>query len=84
MSKYRALVGSLMGLSVMTRSDIANALCACARHRHNPMPRHWKALLHVTAYVYECDERDWFEVCSGSGFRLCTYADADTQRRLTI
>ena len=40
--KYRALVGSLMWLSAMTRPDIANALCVCARHIHNPSPRHWK------------------------------------------
>ena len=33
--KYRALVGSLMWLSVMTRPDIANALRACARHSYN-------------------------------------------------
>ena len=50
--KCRALVGSLiMWLSVMTRSDIANELRACARHSHNPSPRHWKALLQVAAYV---------------------------------
>ena len=49
--KYRALVGSLMWLSVMTRPDIANALRACSRHSHNPSPRHWKALLQVASYV---------------------------------
>ena len=49
--QYRPLVGSLMWLSVMTRPGIANALHACARHSHNPSPRHWKALLPVAAYV---------------------------------
>ena len=34
------LVGSLMWLSVMTRSDIANALPACVRHSHNRTARH--------------------------------------------
>ena len=38
--QYRALVGSLMWLSVMTRPDIANALRACARQSHNPCARH--------------------------------------------
>ena len=33
--KYRALVGSLMWLSVMTRPDIVNVLRACTRHSHN-------------------------------------------------
>ena len=49
--KYRALVDSLMKLSVMTRPDIANALRACSRHSHNPSLRHWKALLQVASYV---------------------------------
>ena len=49
--KYRALVGSLMWLSVMTMPDIANAFRACTRHSHNPTSRHWKALLQVAAYV---------------------------------
>ena len=39
--KYGALAGSLMWLSVMTRPDIAKALRACARHSHNPSPRHF-------------------------------------------
>ena len=43
--KYRALVESLMWLSVTTRPDIGNALRACVRYSHNPSPRHWKALL---------------------------------------
>ena len=41
-SNYRALVGSLMWLTVMTRPDIANALRACARHSHKPSLRHRK------------------------------------------
>ena len=49
--KYRASVGSLMWLSVMSRPDIASPLRACARHGHNPSPRHWKALLKVAKYV---------------------------------
>ena len=38
--QYRALVDSLMWLSVMTRPDIANTLRACTRHSYNPSPRH--------------------------------------------
>ena len=65
--KYRALVGSLMWLSVMTRPDIVKALRACARHSHNPRPRHWKELLQVAAYVNATKETGlvrsgfWFE-----------------------
>ena len=74
--KYRALVGSLMWLSVMTRPDIANALRACARHSHNPSPHHWKALLQVAAYVNATKEMG-LRFVRGSGLRLSVYADAD-------
>ena len=67
--KYRALVGSLMGLSVMTRPDIVNALRACARHSHNPSPRHWKTFLQVAAYVNATKEIG-LRFVQGSGLRL--------------
>ncbi|CAM9682891.1 unnamed protein product, partial [Ascophyllum nodosum] len=74
--KYRALVGSLTWLSVMTRPDIAIALRACARHSHNPSPRHWMALLQVAAYVNATKEMG-LRFVQGSGLRLSVYADAD-------
>ena len=74
--KYRALLGSLMWLSVMSRPDIANALRACARHSHNPSPRHCKALLQVAAYVNVTKEIG-LRFVQGSGLRLSVYADAD-------
>ena len=74
--KCLALVGSLMWLSVMTRPDIANALRACARHSHNPSPRHRKALLQVAAYVNATKEIG-LRFVRGSGLRLSVYADAD-------
>ena len=74
--KYRALVESLMWLSVMTRPDIANALCACARHSYNPSLRHWKELLQVAAYVNATKEIR-LRFVRGSGLRLSVYADAD-------
>ena len=46
---YHAFVENLMWVLVMTRPDIANALRARARHRHNPTARHWKTLLHIAA-----------------------------------
>ena len=55
--QYRALVGSLMWLSVMTRPDIANALRACARQSHNPCARHWKALLQIAKVTKEIGPR---------------------------
>ena len=74
--QYRALVGSWMWLSVMTRPDIANALRACVRHNQNPSPRHWKALLQVAAYVNATKEIGSRFVL-GSGLKLSVHADAD-------
>ena len=78
--KYRALVESLMWLSVMTRPDIANALRACARHSHNPSPRHWKALLQVAAYYVNATKEMGLRFVRGSGLRLFVYADYDYAR----
>ncbi|CAM9570157.1 unnamed protein product [Ascophyllum nodosum] len=74
--KYGALVGNLMWISVMTRPDIANALRACARHSHNPSPRHWNALLQIAAYVNATKEIN-LRFVWGFVLRLSVYADAD-------
>ena len=74
--KNRILIERLMWLSVMTRPDIANALRACARHSHNPSPRHWKALLQVTAYVNATKEIG-LRFVRDFGLRLSVCAKAD-------
>ena len=74
--KYRALVGSLMWMSVITRPDIVNALRACARHSHNPSPRHWMALLQVAASVNATKEMG-LRFVRGSGLRLSVYEDVN-------
>ena len=71
---YQPLVGSLMWLSVMTRPDTVNALRACARHSHNPSPRHWKALLQIAAYVNYTQEIG-LKFVRGSGLKLTVIAD---------
>ena len=61
----------------MTRLDIANnALRACARHSHNPSPRHWKALLQIAAYVNSTKEIG-LKFVRGSGLKVTLFADAD-------
>ena len=75
-SKYRALAGSLMRLPVMTRPDIASALCACASHSNNPSPRHCKALFQVAEYM-NATKNIGLRFIRGSGLRLSVYADAD-------
>ena len=76
-SKYRALIGILVRLSVMTGPDIAITYCAYARDSHNhPSPRHWKALLHVAADV-NAMKVIGLRFVRGSGLRLSLYADPD-------
>ena len=53
-----------------------NALRACARHGHNPSPRHWKALLQVAMHVNGTKEIGLWLV-RGSGLRLFVYVNAD-------
>ena len=65
-----------MWLSVLTRPDIANALRACARHSHNPSPRHWKAFLQVAAYVNATKEIS-LRFVRGFGLKLSVCADTD-------
>ena len=60
----------------MTRPDIANALRAYARHSHNSSPRHWKALLQITAYMNSTKEIG-LKFVRGSGLKITVFADAD-------
>ena len=73
---YRALVGRVMWLSVITKPDIANSLRACTYHSHNPSPRHWKALLKVAASIDAAKEVG-LRFVRGSGLKLSVYADGD-------
>ena len=41
-----------MWLSTMTRPDISNAVHAVARHSHNPIDRHWEAVVKMMAYLH--------------------------------
>ena len=82
---YRGAVGSLMWLSTMTRPDISNAVRAVARHSHNPIDRHWKAVLKITAYLHGTRGMGLTFV-RGSGLDLkaysaAVYADKSNDRR---
>ena len=48
---YREALGSCMWAQVATRPDIAYALSVLARFQTNPGPAHWKAMLHLLAYL---------------------------------
>lgn len=48
---YREALGSCMWAQVATRPDISFALSVLSRFQANPGPAHWKAMLHLLAYL---------------------------------
>ena len=48
---YREALGSCMWVQVATRLDIAFAISVLSRFQSNPGPAHWKAMLHLLAYL---------------------------------
>ena len=48
---YKQAVGGLLWISRMARPDIASAVRAVARHAHNLVARHWKAVRKIITYL---------------------------------
>ena len=48
---YREALGSCMWVQVATRPDIAFAVSVLSHFQSNPGPAHWKAMLHLLAYL---------------------------------
>jgi hypothetical protein len=48
---YKSVVGRLLYIMITARPDIATAVSAAGRYSHNPGPEHWKALVHILAYL---------------------------------
>ena len=49
--KYSQIIGSLMYLMNITRSDIAYAISKLSRYTSNPGEDHWKAIIRVLRYL---------------------------------
>ena len=81
---FRALIGSLMWLAVMTRPDIANAVRAIARYCAHPKLRHWEAARDVLGYVRRTSSMGIsFSRGSPMGVGLQGFADADFASKAT-
>jgi hypothetical protein len=72
---YSQLVGSLMYLSVCTRSDIAQAVGALARYMANPTTTHWQVAKGVLRYV--SGTANYGITFGGDNNILEAYCDAD-------
>ena len=65
-----------MWLPTMTRPDISNAVRTVARHCHNPIDRHWKAVLKTMAHLHGT-RGTGLTFRTRSEFDLTAYSDAD-------
>ena len=72
----RTAVGSLIWLSGMMRPDIANVARAVARQVHNPVEKHWRAVMKVIAYLNKTKDLGLAFVKDGD-LKLSVYVDAD-------
>ena len=72
----RVAVGKLTWLGGMTRSDIANAVRAVARHAHDPVERHWRAVRKIIADLNKTKDLELMFVKDGDR-KLSVYVDAD-------
>ena len=80
----RELVGSLVWLSISTRSDIANAVRAVARYCTASRAIHWKAALGILEYINGTSEYGiTFHRGTLSGISLEVFADADYASKAT-
>ena len=73
---YKKAVGGLMGLVVMSRPDITNAVRAVSRHSNSSAERHWKAVLQIVRCLLGTKDLsltfEW-----GSGLDISVFADAN-------
>ena len=72
----REAVERLMGLSTMTRPDIANAVRAVERYAHKHTERLWQAIMKILSYL-NGKKRLGITYVRGSGLILNVYVDAD-------
>lgn len=75
---YRQLLGALMWAQAATRPDLSFAVNLLARFQSNPGPAHWKAILHVLAYVKgTLDYQILYSRDLGGAIKPIGYVDSD-------
>ena len=73
---YMQAVGGVLWISGMTRSDIASAVRAVARHAHNSAARHLKAVRKIIAYLKATKDLE-IVFRRGGDLKLSLFADVD-------
>lgn len=72
---YRGMIGSLIYI-IVTRLDIMQSVCLCARYQSQTIETHLKAIKHTLRYVKHTLDYGLFYPKNGS-FDLFSYCDAD-------
>ena len=78
---FRELIGSLLWIAFLSRSDIENAV---ARYCSAPKMIHWKAVLGILGYAVRTSRfGNTFQRGAVEGFHLFSFADADYASKVT-
>ena len=74
----RELIGALLWIALLTRTDIADAMRAVARYCRAPQMVHWKAAFYILGCAVKASNF-WEYISAGAveGFHLVSFADAD-------
>jgi len=75
----RELIGALLWVALLTRTDIANAMRAVARYCRAPQMVHWKAAFYILGYAVKTSSYGitFQRGTAVEGFHLISFADAD-------
>ena len=75
----RELIGALLWIALLTRTDIANAMRAVARYCCAPQMVHWKAACYILGYAVKTSSYGitFQRGTTVEGFHLISFADAD-------
>ena len=75
----RELIGALLWIALLTRTDIANAMRAVARYCRAPQMVHWKAAFYILGYAVTTSGYGitFQRGTAVEGFHLISFADAD-------
>lgn len=77
LGRYRAGIGALIYLSVMTRPDISYAVNAAAQYMSNPNKDHEKALMKIFRYLVDKAHYSLKYFKTGNGMTMEAYVDAN-------
>ena len=77
LDRYRAGIGALIYLSVMTRPDISYAVGACASFMSNPNTQHETALMRIFRYIKGTTDYSLKYFKTGKGMTMEVYVDAN-------